>query len=126
MYEHIGSISFSGLLYASSLSVIKLPNTIKLCGKEDNHCFCCNYVAIVLTGLERAGCSCADPASKLGRCKHAVGLLLWCKNEKNVRYLDAIWEFYVFLSIDISVRYYLNHGKHGLTEMTNQCPVKWH
>ena len=78
-------------------------------------------MAIVLTGLERAGCSCADPASKLGRCKHAVGLLLWCKNEN-----DAIWEFYVFLSIDISVRYYLNHGKHGLTEMTNQCPVKWH
>ena len=32
----------------------------------------------------RAVCSCADPASKLGKCKHSVGLLLWCKEEKNV------------------------------------------
>lgn len=58
-------------------------------------------MVIVLTGLERAGCSCADPASKLGRCKHAVGLLLWCKNEKNVRYLEAMWEVCVSLSVDI-------------------------
>ena len=93
---------------------------------KNNHCYCCNYVVIVLTGLERAGCSCADPASKLGRCKHAVGLLLWCKNEKNVRYPKALWEFYVSLSVDISVRYYL-HGEHNrvLTEMTNQCQAKW-
>lgn len=78
---------------------------------ENNHCYCCNFVVIVLTGLERAGCSCADPASKLGRCKHAVGLLLWCKNEKNVRYLEAMLEFYVALSVDISFRYYL-YGEH--------------
>ena len=86
---------------------------MKLCLKEEllssnmknNHCYCCNYVVIVLTGLERAGCSCADPASKLGRCKHTVGLLLWCKNEKNVRYLEAMWEFYVFVSANISVRF---------------------
>lgn len=78
---------------------------------ENNHCYCCNFVVIVLTGLERAGCCCADPASKLGRCKHAVGLLLWCKNEKNVRYLEAMLEFYVALSVDISFRYYL-YGEH--------------
>ena len=33
------------------------------------------------------------------------GLLLWCKNEKNVRYLEAMWEFYVSLSANISVRF---------------------
>ena len=38
----------------------------------------------------RASCTCADTASKLGRCKHAVGLLLWCKNEKNVSYLQDL------------------------------------
>lgn len=71
---------------------------IKLCGQvevltlntKNKHCCCCNFVVIALTGVERAACSCADPASKLGRCKHAVGLLLWCKNEKNVRYLEAM------------------------------------
>ena len=80
-------------------------------------------MVIALTGLERAGCSCADPASKLGKCKHAVGLLLWCKNEKNVRFLEAVLEFYVCLSVDISFRYCL-YGEHNhrLREMTNQCP----
>ena len=35
-----------------------------------------------IEGIEKALCSCPDPASKLGKCKHVVGLLLWCKREE--------------------------------------------
>nr|XP_058944518.1 uncharacterized protein LOC131772588 isoform X4 [Pocillopora verrucosa] len=42
-------------------------------------------VSVVLNekGVVRASCTCADPASKQGRCKHGVALLLRCKKEKN-------------------------------------------
>ena len=37
-----------------------------------------------MIGIVRTSCSCADPAGQHGKCKHSVGLLLWCKNEENV------------------------------------------
>lgn len=38
----------------------------------------------LIIGILQAQCSCADPASKLGKCKHAIALLLWCTNKDNV------------------------------------------
>lgn len=47
-------------------------------------------VSVVLNekDLVRASCTCADPASKQGRCKHGVALLLRCKKEKNINATD--------------------------------------
>lgn len=36
----------------------------------------------------RASCTCADPASKQGRCKHGIALLLRSKEEKNINATD--------------------------------------
>lgn len=77
-------------------------------------------MVIVLIGFEWVGCFCVDFVSKLGRCKYVVGLLFWCKNEKNVCYFKVLWEFYVFFFVDIFVCYYL-YGEYNyvLMEMIN-------
>lgn len=51
----------------------------------------------------RASCTCADPASKQGRCKHGVALLLRCKKEKNVSNCKTLWTLMVpvFLTSEI-------------------------
>ncbi|XP_078354247.1 uncharacterized protein LOC144638827 isoform X2 [Oculina patagonica] len=92
--EAIESHAFSSGHFRRGEGCIKLIRSVSITMEEDGMLFTAKCVgsqgqlydvSVVLSqkGLVRAGCSCADPASKLGRCKHGVGLLLWCKNEKN-------------------------------------------
>lgn len=41
-------------------------------------------------GIVHTSCSCPDIASQLGKCKHAIALLLWCKNENNVKDMNDL------------------------------------
>jgi len=94
--EVIESHAFSSGHFRRGEGCTKLIRNVKSTMVEDGMQFTCQCIGsqgqfydvsavVSQKGLERAGCCCADPASKLGRCKHAVGLLLWCKNEKNMK-----------------------------------------
>ncbi|KAK2549482.1 hypothetical protein P5673_030023 [Acropora cervicornis] len=94
--EDIQSVAQSAGRFRRGGACAKLIRSVSTSVEQDGMLFsgkCQLYdVSALLSdkGIVHASCSCPDIASQLGKCKHAIGLLLWCKNENNVKDMNDI------------------------------------
>lgn len=94
--EDIQGVAHSAGHFKRGEACVKLIRSVATSVEQDGFLFSAKClgsqgqlydVTVVLSdkGIVRTSCSCADPAGQHGKCKHSVGLLLWCKNEENVK-----------------------------------------